>query len=106
MAQPQGARRPPSSNPSRPLAANSPGESTASRSGQHSPPAAVGRTSSQNDLGLFEKPVDAVEAPVSPPSNNCAFEVNWDGDLMCPRSFGRARKWLVVFIVSHVSLCV
>ena len=38
-----------------------------------------------------------------------AFEVDWDGgdsDPLCPRSFSKARKWLITFIVSHVSLCV
>lgn len=37
------------------------------------------------------------------------FEVGWDGgddDPSCPRSFSKARKWLITIIVSHVSLCV
>lgn len=36
------------------------------------------------------------------------FDVDWDGDdddPLCPRSFNKARKWLIVAIVSHVSLC-
>ncbi|PHH86414.1 hypothetical protein CDD83_10280 [Cordyceps sp. RAO-2017] len=36
------------------------------------------------------------------------FEVSWDGgdaDPSCPRSMARGRKWLIVFIVSHASLC-
>ena len=37
-----------------------------------------------------------------------AFEVDWDGedDPMNPRSMSRARKWVVVIIVSMSSLCV
>ena len=37
-----------------------------------------------------------------------AFEVQWDGDNdpMNPRSMGRARKWVIVLIVSASSLCV
>lgn len=37
------------------------------------------------------------------------YEVVWDdgdNDPLCPRSFSKARKWLITFIVSHVSLCV
>ena len=36
------------------------------------------------------------------------FEVTWDGDNdpFNPRSFGRARKWVIVLIVSMSSLCV
>ena len=37
-----------------------------------------------------------------------AFEVQWDGDNdpMNPRSMGKARKWVIVLIVSASSLCV
>jgi multidrug resistance protein len=38
------------------------------------------------------------------------FDVGWDGgedhDPMCPRSFGKARKWLIVVIVANASFCV
>ncbi|KAI8674965.1 MFS domain-containing protein [Fusarium keratoplasticum] len=37
------------------------------------------------------------------------FEVgfeNGDQDPLCPRSFGKARKWIIVFIVSFASFCV
>lgn len=37
------------------------------------------------------------------------FEVgfeNGDGDPRCPRSFGKARKWMIVFVVSSASFCV
>ena len=36
------------------------------------------------------------------------YEVHWDGenDPMHPRSMGKARKWLVVWIVSFSSACV
>ncbi|RSL48609.1 hypothetical protein CEP53_009473 [Fusarium sp. AF-6] len=37
------------------------------------------------------------------------FEVrfeNGDEDPLCPRSFGKARKWIIVFIVSFASFCV
>ncbi|KAF4974339.1 hypothetical protein FZEAL_8737 [Fusarium zealandicum] len=37
------------------------------------------------------------------------FEVGWengDEDPLCPRSFKKARKWVIVFIVSFASLCV
>lgn len=40
-------------------------------------------------------------------SNN-AFKVQWDGDNdpMNPRSMGKARKWVIVLVVSTSSLCV
>ncbi|KAF5616984.1 multidrug resistance [Fusarium sp. NRRL 52700] len=37
------------------------------------------------------------------------FEVGWDGgdnDSLCPRSFHRVKKWLIIIIVSSGSLCV
>jgi hypothetical protein len=42
------------------------------------------------------------------PDRPNAFEVGWDGDVdpLNPRSLGRARKWIVVLIVSATSLCV
>jgi hypothetical protein len=37
-----------------------------------------------------------------------ALEVKWDGDTdpQNPRTFGKARKWLIVIVVSVSSLCV
>jgi hypothetical protein len=37
-----------------------------------------------------------------------ALEVKWDGDAdpRNPRSFGKARKWIIVLVVSVSSLCV
>ncbi|KLP07502.1 Uncharacterized protein LW94_3226 [Fusarium fujikuroi] len=37
------------------------------------------------------------------------FEVEWengDQDPLCPRSFGKWRKWVIVFVISFASLCV
>ncbi|KAI1051243.1 hypothetical protein LB506_013036 [Fusarium annulatum] len=37
------------------------------------------------------------------------FEVGWengDQDPLCPRSFGKWRKWVIVFVISFASLCV
>ncbi|CVL12698.1 hypothetical protein FPRO06_08449 [Fusarium proliferatum] len=37
------------------------------------------------------------------------FEVGWDGgdnDILCPRSFHKTKKWLIIIIVSSGSLCV
>ena len=37
------------------------------------------------------------------------FEVSWDGDEndpMCPRSYNKLRKWIIVVIVSNCSFCV
>ncbi|KAM4062962.1 major facilitator superfamily protein [Hirsutella rhossiliensis] len=112
MGPAQNAQRPLSNRPKSPTA-DGPGpgsdDSTLSRSSQHSPPAAMHRTRSRNSNGVSDKSADAGEAAGSPPRDKHAFEVDWDGgdsDPMCPRSFGWGRKWLIVIIVSHASLCV
>jgi hypothetical protein len=43
------------------------------------------------------------------PTDKDPFEVSWDGgdnDPMCPRSFSKARKWLITIIVASASFCV
>ncbi|UNI22583.1 hypothetical protein JDV02_008459 [Purpureocillium takamizusanense] len=86
------------------------------------------RTRSQNGYGVSDGPSSdsdgqgeaaasaAAAAAASensgggrPGSEKDPFEVGWDNgdeDPLCPRSFSKARKWLILFIVSHVSLCV
>ncbi|GJN82095.1 hypothetical protein PLIIFM63780_005632 [Purpureocillium lilacinum] len=82
------------------------------------------RIRSQNGYGVSDEPSGesdgdggAAAAPAPGPgadgrgasSEKDPFEVGWengDSDPLCPRSFSKARKWLIVFIVSHVSLCV
>lgn len=67
----------------------------------------VSRARSQNGYGVEEQDaaqdVEAQEkVPVKDP-----FEVVWDGgddDPLCPRSFSKMRKWLIVTIAANVSL--
>ncbi|KAJ4263932.1 hypothetical protein NW762_005970 [Fusarium torreyae] len=63
------------------------------------------RTQSQNGYGC--------DPPQNEPSDDDLekdpFEVVWengDNDPLCPRSFNKMRKWVIVFIVSFASFCV
>lgn len=68
----------------------------------------VGRVVSQNGYGVShelnnEKALEAGQPEKDP------YEVGWDGgdaDPLNPRSFNKARKWLIVFIVAAGSLTV
>ncbi|PHH78535.1 hypothetical protein CDD82_3002 [Ophiocordyceps australis] len=55
-------------------------------------------------------PVSDTEAEAAPNTEKDAFEVCWEpsdtADPLCPRSFSRPRKWLVVSILASVSLAV
>ncbi|KAF5021060.1 hypothetical protein F66182_6893 [Fusarium sp. NRRL 66182] len=49
------------------------------------------------------------EEPPCDESDKDPFQVGWqdgDDDPLCPRSFNRVRKWIIVIIVSFASLCV
>ncbi|KIE03605.1 major facilitator superfamily transporter, partial [Metarhizium majus ARSEF 297] len=79
-------------------------------------PRTLDRIRSQNGYGVDDDsdpaPGDGGEAheeTASPGGSKDPYEVGWDGgdnDPLCPRSFSKGRKWLITFIVSHVSLCV
>jgi hypothetical protein len=52
--------------------------------------------------GLFDVNGPSGTAPVED------FQVGWESsvaDTLSPRSFRKTTKWLIVLIVSHVSLC-
>lgn len=72
----------------------------------------ISRTRSQNGYGVEDEPEEKDDEKQSPPPGQDGkdpFEVGWDGgdnDPMCPRSFNKARKWLIVLIVANASLCV
>lgn|SRR4051812_10091457 len=75
------------------------------------------RTRSQNGYGVDDDDENdptqgddgEAQRETAPADGKDPYEVGWDegesGDPLCPRSFPKARKWLITFIVSHVSLC-
>lgn len=69
----------------------------------------VGRTVSQNGYGVsHEQNHDAKALEAGQPEKD-PYEVGWDGgdaDPWHPRSFNKARKWVIVFIVAAGSLTV
>lgn len=71
----------------------------------------IARVQSQNGYGVSDDTHStgkADEEKVFPPEKD-PFEVGWEGgddDPLCPRSFNKARKWLIVIIVSNASFCV
>ncbi|CEJ91119.1 hypothetical protein VHEMI06854 [[Torrubiella] hemipterigena] len=76
-----------------------------------SPRASLGRTRSQNGYGVDnEQPALATKnAPAGGAKDEDPFEVGWDDgdkDPLCPRSFGKARKWLITFILCFGSFTV
>lgn len=93
-----------------------------SKSGAHRSPSAsrtISRTRSQNGYSCDDYPGDGSEEDTpeggadtsgsQTPEDKDPYEVTFDGgdaDLMCPRSMGTARKWLIVSIVSGASFCV
>ncbi|KAL7810193.1 MFS general substrate transporter [Trichoderma gracile] len=71
----------------------------------------LGRTRSQNGYGVEDERDDdaaaAAEAGTQPDKD--PFEVGWDGgdnDPLCPRSFSKARKWMIVLICAVGSFTV
>ncbi|KAK1251955.1 hypothetical protein MKX07_007434 [Trichoderma sp. CBMAI-0711] len=70
----------------------------------------LGRTRSQNGYGVEDERDDddaAAEAVAQPEKD--PFEVGWDGgdnDPLCPRSFSKARKWMIVLICAVGSFTV
>lgn len=74
----------------------------------------ISRTRSNNGYGCDGGTEDAVavsgiDLEGRAVAVNDPFEVHWDGgdcDPMNPRSWSKARKWVVVSIVSASSLCV
>ncbi|KAG5984023.1 hypothetical protein E4U55_006388, partial [Claviceps digitariae] len=63
----------------------------------------------ETQVGGLHAGEDARGGALSTGGEKDPFEVGWEGgdaDPLCPRSFSRKRKWLITFIVSHVSLCV
>ena len=59
------------------------------------------------DTGSYSKDEDAQDVE-SLQTSEKQYEVQWDGDLDPgnPKSMRKARKWLIVLIVSSCSLCV
>lgn len=70
---------------------------------------AVGRVVSQNGYGVsHEQNHDEKNLEAGQPEKD-PYEVGWDGgdaDPWHPRSFNKARKWVIVFIVAAGSLTV
>ena len=63
------------------------------------------RVRSHNGYGVSEKN----DGDTTAPGPADPYLVTWDGgdhDPMSPRSFSKARKWIIVLIVSNASLCV
>ncbi|KJZ78482.1 hypothetical protein HIM_01873 [Hirsutella minnesotensis 3608] len=82
-------------------------QSILSHSSQHLPAPSLHRVRSQNGYGVSDISSSADEASTFQEKE--PFEVEWDGgdaDPLNPRSFTKGRKWLIVCIVSIVSLCV
>ncbi|KAH7312401.1 major facilitator superfamily domain-containing protein [Stachybotrys elegans] len=69
----------------------------------------IHRVRSQNGYGVDDAaPEDDVEQHHGQTDKD-EFEVSWDGgdsDPLCPRSFGKARKWMITLIAVTASFCV
>lgn len=68
----------------------------------------VGRVVSQNGYGVSHEQDNEKALGAGQPEKD-PYEVGWDGgddDPLNPRSFHKARKWLIVFIVAAGSLTV
>lgn len=72
----------------------------------------ITRIRSQNGYGVADE-ADELEGVGVPGTGVQAekdpFEVGWEGgdsDPLCPRSFSKVRKWIIVFIVAFASFCV
>lgn len=70
----------------------------------------LGRTRSQNGYGVEdERDNDAAGAEAGARPDKDPYEVGWDGgdnDPLCPRSFSKPRKWLIVLICAVGSFTV
>ncbi|EGR47235.1 uncharacterized protein TRIREDRAFT_64758 [Trichoderma reesei QM6a] len=70
----------------------------------------LGRTRSQNGYGVEdERDGDDAAAEAGAQPEKDPFEVGWDGgdnDPLCPRSFSKARKWMIVLICAVGSFTV
>ncbi len=70
-----------------------------SQSTHHSARPSLERYRSQNGYGVSDEPAEPAAPTYS--QDKDPFEVGWDdgdNDPLCPRSFSRARKWLIVMI--------
>jgi hypothetical protein len=86
-----------------PLPRSSSRASTASR------PRSITRTRSQNGYGVDDEQEDETSTEQNGRPEKDPFEVGWDGgddDPLNPRSFSKARKWMITFIVAQASFCV
>ncbi|TVY89136.1 Efflux pump [Lachnellula willkommii] len=69
----------------------------------------ISRTRSNNGYGCGEEDESSEDVEAAGVVEKDPWEVHWDGgdsDPLNPRSFGKARKWVIVIIVSMSSLCV
>lgn len=74
----------------------------------------LSRIGSQNGYGVSDEPAADGEWPVDDEAQTNRpekdpFEVSWDNgdnDPLCPRSFAKPRKWVIVAIVALASFCV
>ncbi|KAH8729533.1 major facilitator superfamily domain-containing protein [Ilyonectria robusta] len=70
---------------------------------------ALSRAVSQNGYGCEDGANSSDDQAQDSPAEKDPFEVGWDGgdeDPMCPRSFGKVKKWTITVIVSMASFCV
>ncbi|TVY20810.1 Efflux pump atB [Lachnellula arida] len=69
----------------------------------------ISHTRSNNGYGCGEEDESSEDVEAAGVVEKDPWEVHWDGgdsDPLNPRSFGKARKWVIVIIVSMSSLCV
>ncbi|KAI5464641.1 major facilitator superfamily domain-containing protein [Mariannaea sp. PMI_226] len=69
----------------------------------------LSRARSQNGYGCDDPSGGSKDEMQVPEPEKDPFEVGWDNgdeDPLCPRSFNKGRKWLIVTIVSMASFCV
>lgn len=70
---------------------------------------ALSRAVSQNGYGCEDGTNSSDDQAQDSPAEKDPFEVGWEGgdeDPMCPRSFGKVKKWTITIIVSMASFCV
>ena len=71
-----------------------------------SPRQSLSRSRSHNGYGVSD---DAPHTPPSPNKEEDYIAVGWDGgdaDPLCPRSFTKARKWIITWLLSMGSFTV
>lgn len=69
----------------------------------------ISHTRSNNGYGCCEGDASSEDVEAAGVVEKDPWEVHWDGgdsDPLNPRSFAKARKWVIVIIVSMSSLCV